>query len=297
MVPPDAHLSLRQQNTIAQPAAVRGFGYWSGRDVCVEFAPAEPDTGLVFIRRDLDRPCRIGARVQNRIDMPRRTCLEENGVRVEMVEHVMAALAGLQIDNCEITVDAPEMPGCDGSSQAYVVALLSAGLVSQAATRAQLVIRETICVGDRNAWVEARPARQPGLSLRCRIDYGRNSAIGEQAFTVAVSPPTFRRELADSRTFLLKPEAEWLRAQGLGHRTSYRDLLVFDDQGPIDNTLRYDDECARHKTLDLVGDLALAGCDLVGEIVADRSGHRLNAELVKTLLANSSVSHPVRQCA
>jgi UDP-3-O-acyl-N-acetylglucosamine deacetylase len=135
------------------------------------------------------------------------------------------------------------------------------------------------------------------LNLRCRIDYGPHSAIGEQAFEVSVTPQSFRRELADSRTFLLKQEAEWLRSQGLGRRASYRDLLVFDDDGPIDNSLRYENECVRHKTLDLVGDLALAGCDLVGEIVADCSGHRLNAELVKALTAQNQAGRSVRKCA
>ena len=297
MVVPNSCLSLRRQNTLAQPARVRGVGYWSGSDVCVEFFPAEPDSGIVFIRRDLGRLARVGAPWHNRIEMPRRTSLEENGVRVEMVEHVMAALAGLQVDNCEVAVDAPEMPGCDGSSQAYVDALLSAGVVAQDSLRRQLVISQVTRVGDRSAWVEARPRPGTGLNLRCRIDYGPRSAIGEQVFDVVVTPEAFRCELADSRTFLLKEEADWLRSQGLGRRTSYRDLLVFDDHGPIENTLRYDDECVRHKTLDLVGDLALAGCDLVGEVIADCSGHRLNAELAKSLLVQEQLAHCVRKCA
>jgi UDP-3-O-acyl-N-acetylglucosamine deacetylase len=214
-----------------------------------------------------------------------------------MVEHVMAALAGLQVDNCEVAVDAAEMPGCDGSSQAYVDAILAAGIVSQDAVRQTFIVSEVTRVGDRNAWVEARPRVEPELKLRCRIDYGPSSAIGEQAFELVLTPPSFRGELADSRTFLLKKEAEWLRSQGMGSRTSYRDLLVFDDHGPIENTLRYENECVRHKTLDLAGDLALAGCDLVGEIVADCSGHRLNAELVKSLLAQGQMAHGIRQCA
>jgi UDP-3-O-acyl-N-acetylglucosamine deacetylase len=177
------------------------------------------------------------------------------------------------------------MPGCDGSSRAYTHALLAAGVVSQGWPRKQLVIDEVSRVGDDRTWVEARPGHDGGMSIRCRIDYGSATAIGEQSLALRVTPQTYLRELADSRTFLLKHEADSLRSQGLGERTGYSDLLVFDEHGPIQNTLRYPDECVRHKALDVVGDLALAGCDLVGLIVANCSGHLLNAELVTTLLA------------
>ncbi len=116
--------SFRYQNTIAEPVSVEGFGYWSGLDVRVEFRPAEPHTGIVFVRTDLPRLCRIPAQVTNRIEIPRRTSLRAHGFTVEMVEHVMASLAGLQIDNCEIWVNRAEMPGCDGSSRPFVDALL-----------------------------------------------------------------------------------------------------------------------------------------------------------------------------
>jgi UDP-3-O-acyl-N-acetylglucosamine deacetylase len=106
---------------------------------------------------------------------------------------------------------------------------------------------------------------------------------------LAVTPSSFERELATARTFILQEEADWLRSRGLGGRVSPRDLLVFGPEGPVDNTLRFEDECVRHKALDLVGDMALAGCDIIGTIVAHRSGHRLNAELVKALIAESVI--------
>lgn len=290
MVATSSDCNAREQRTIAKSVIVRGFGYWSGNDVCVEFCPAEPDTGIVFVRTDGAWPCRIYSRVENRVDVPRRTNLYQDGASVEMVEHVLAALAGLQIDNCEVRVDAPEMPGCDGSSRAYVNEILAAGIVSQGVPRQLLVITDVDRVGNERAWVEARPIPTGGQHLTCRIDYGRNSAIGEQFVDLAVTPQSFQRELADCRTFILKEEAEKLRAQGLGGRASYRDLLVFDEHGPIQNILRYENECARHKALDLVGDLALAGCDLVGMFVANCSGHRLNAALVRTLLEKYAVA-------
>src|SRR5262249_49371781 len=161
--------------------------------------------------------------------------LRANGQSVEMVEHIMAALAGMQIDNCEVHVNAPEMPGCDGSSLPFVEALDSAEPVFQPAPRAQLRVREVTRLGTDDCSTEAQPATTPGLSIKFRIDYGRDNAIGRQTFTIAVTPQTFRRELAPARTFMLKEEADWLQSQGLGTRATSRDLLVFDNEGPIEN--------------------------------------------------------------
>ena len=249
----------------------------------VELRPADPDTGVVFVRGDLSPQVRIPANVAHRVEVPRRTVLSHGGGSVEMVEHILAALAGLRIDNCEVWTDSAELPGLDGSSQAIVEAVQKAGAVEQPAIRAQLIVEDVTRVGDEHSWVEAHPSKIDGFSLKVRIDYGRGS-IGRQSVHFVITPGSFTRELAPARTFLTKAEAEWLQKQGLGKRASTSDLLVFDEEGPIDNTLRYEDECARHKALDLVGDLALSGCDLVGHFVAYCSGHRLNADLVRVLL-------------
>ena len=276
--------TLRKQRTLSTTATIEGFGYWSGRDVRVEFRPAEPNTGIVFVRRDMARPARIKAVVAHRIETPRRTTLSAGGGSVEMVEHILAALAGLHIDNCEVWVNEPEMPGCDGSSEPFAVVFEAAGIVEQDELRRQLVVRTNVRLGDSESWVEARPAPAGGMSIRFCLEYAQTAAIGQQTFEMAVTPEVFRRELAPARTFMLAEEAEWLQARGLGRRATHKHLLVFGEDGPIDNKLRYADECVRHKTLDLVGDLALAGCDLVGHFTAHRSGHRLNAELVRALV-------------
>lgn len=289
--------TMRNQRTIAEPVSVAGFGYWSGQDVTVEFRPAAPDSGICFIRRDLQPAVTIAAVAKNRIEVPRRTTLSSSGAAVEMVEHVMAALAGLEIHNCEVWVDRPEMPGLDGSSLAFVEALDSAGIVDQQVKRPVLRIREVTRVGDDACWIEARPSRHNRLTLKYRLDYGNDNAIGRQTLELPVTQESFRRELAASRTFMFKHEADWLRSQGIGQRATPADLLVFDDLGPIDNTLRFEDECVRHKMLDLVGDLALAGCDLVGNITAHRTGHRLNAELVRVLLAEGQLEVGRRRTA
>lgn len=283
----DAHQSMetaRKQRTIGRPAAVAGFGYWSGRDVRLEFRPADPSAGIVFVRRDLEGCPRIPAGIRYRVEIARRSTLQCDGAGVEMVEHALAALAGLSIDNCEIRLDAAELPGLDGSAQPFVEVLDAAGIVEQNAWRPRRVVRETIRLGDERSWIEARPLTSPAPVLSYELDYGPQSPIGRQALHVVLTPQSFRAELAASRTFLLKSEADALRAQGIGRRATARDLLVFGDDGPIDNRQRFPDECVRHKLADMVGDLALAGCDLVGQFHACRSGHRLNAELVRALV-------------
>jgi UDP-3-O-acyl-N-acetylglucosamine deacetylase len=133
--------------------------------------------------------------------------------------------------------------------------------------------------------------------VKYRLDYKECAAIGRQTYEGIVDPETFQRDLAPARTFMLKPEAEWLRSKGLGMRVGPSDVLVFDGNGPIENQLRFRDECVRHKTLDLVGDLALSGCDIVAQVVAYRSGHRLNAELVRILLTEGSILESTRKTA
>lgn len=279
----------RFQRTLAKSAVVEGTGYWSGRDVRVELHPAVVDAGVVFVRTDLARPARIPAQVCYRIETPRRTVLKHGGQCVEMVEHVMAALAGLQIDNCEVRVNQAELPGCDGSSLAFVEAIDAVGVVKQPAERTQLVVREVTRVGDDHAWIEASPAQYAGFSFKYHLDYGQDNAIGRQTLSLDVTPDVFRSELAGSRTFLLKSEADWLRSQGLASKATAKDLLIFDEDGPIDNELRFPDECVRHKALDLIGDLALGACDFIGHFVAHKTGHRLNAELLRVLLKEGQV--------
>ncbi len=289
--------ATRNQRTIATPVSIAGVGYWSGQDVRVEFRPAPANAGIVFVRADLSGCPRIPATIDYRVETPRRTSLRRGDASVEMVEHIMAALAGLQIDNCELWVDQPEMPGCDGSSLPFVEALQPAGIVEQLAPRQQRVIRRVIRLGDEKSWIEARPCCSNKVVLRYELDYGSGNPIGRQSLEVSLSPRHFHMNLAPSRTFMLEAEAAALQAQGLGQRATCKDLLVFGARGPIDNQLRFPDECVRHKMVDLVGDLALTGCDLVGRIIAFRSGHRLNAELVRAIVGQGAEMEPLRRCA
>lgn len=284
-------MRMRSQRTIRRPAAVSGCGYWSGRTNRVEFHPAPAGTGVVFVRADLDPPVRIPASIESRVEASSRTNLSASGAQVHMVEHVLSALAGLEIDCCVVRVHGEEMPGLDGSSQPFVEALDGAGVEHLAAPLEPLVVADILRVGDESAWIEASPPVFPGLSIEYDLDYGPGP-IGRQRLAMRLTPDSYRRELAAARTFISAADAEELRAAGLGLAVAPRDLLVFGPAGPIDNPLRWADECVRHKMLDVVGDLALAGRPIHGHVRAHRSGHRLNAALVAALLGRCRMRIP-----
>lgn len=264
--------------------------------------PAPEDAGITFVRGDVQLSPAIPASVEHRIESPRRTVLTKDGVNVEMTEHVMAALAGLRVDNCEVCVSGPELPGLDGSSLAYVEAIQAVGVQAQSSLRPRLIVTENTRINDDDGgWIEARPLGKRdrlGMHVQYRLDYGINHIIGRQTYRTLVTPDKFVAEIAPARTYLLKEEAEWMRQQGLGTRVTYQDLLVFaDPEGVLENELRFEEECVRHKILDVIGDLALSGFDLIGNFVAYRSGHRLNAMLVKALLTEGQIIEAPRTMA
>ena len=274
----------RQQRTLAREASVHGVGFLTGADVHVRFLPAGPNAGVSFVRTDLPGRPRIAADIRHVAPRQRRTVLETPQATVELVEHVLAALSGLRIDNCVIELDASEMPGCDGSSGPFVQALLGAGIVEQMAMRPVFVVDRTYSVAEDDATLAIHPSGSGEFEVSYSLDYGRGSPIGRQSFSVVITPESFRDELATARTFLLAEEVSLLRTQGIGARTGPRDLLIFGPDGPIDNALRFPEEPARHKMLDIVGDLSLFGCDVCGHVVGHKSGHRLNAALVRQLV-------------
>lgn len=284
-----------QQCTLASQATVTGVGFIWGSEVTIRFLPAEPNSGVAFVRTDLPGRPRVPASVGWVAKRQRRTTLETPEAKVEMVEHVLAAVAGLGIANCTIEIDAPETPGCDGSSAPFVKALQKAGIVEQPVQRPVFVVDCPYWVEERDAYLVILPSNNWDLAVGYNLDYGNAGPIGRQSLFVHIEPDSFSSELAPARTFLLKQEAHALRAQGLGCRTSARDLLVFDKDGPIDNHLRFADEPVRHKILDIVGDLSLAGYKLVGNVLAYKSGHRLNVELARRLAESAARRH--RQAA
>ncbi len=275
---------MKAQQTIQRPAEVRGRGLFTGEEVSLRFRPAPPDTGVYFLRADAPKPTRIRAHVANVTKRSRRTSLKNGTLAVETVEHCLAALHGLGIDNVEIEMNGAELPGGDGSSRCFVEALASAGVVPQDVPTRPLVIRETLRVAEADAELIAVPTDGERLDILYDLDYGTDSPIPRQLLPVTLSAECFADQIAPARTFLLEEEARQFQAAGLGRHLTYSDVLVIGPNGAIENDLRFPDECVRHKVLDLIGDLYLAGRPLYGKIIARKSGHALNHQLVRKLL-------------
>lgn len=278
---------FRLQNTIDKSIFVQGFGFWTGEDVTIEFRPSRPNSGIRFVRADLAGHPRIPALVQYRDEKPRQTSLVKNEARVDMVEHVLAAVCALKIDNCEIWTDRPEMPGFDGSSIVFVSALERAKVVSQPAIRPMRLVTRAFRIGSDNNWIDVLPSRNGQNTYRYSLIVDSNYPIDNQECSFDFSTEVFRREIADSRTFITKHEAEYLLSRGLCRRVSPSDVLVLDVGGPVDNRFRYENECARHKVLDMIGDFSLIDCDWIGTFESYRGSHSLNAECVRVLLENT----------
>jgi UDP-3-O-acyl N-acetylglucosamine deacetylase len=291
-------LGYRFQRTIACAVDVEGVGILSGSNVRVGFRPAPPSTGIVFDRIDLPKSVQIPARLDQVSGTQRRTTLGRPPAQVNLVEHILAALAGLRIDNCLIEINAADPPGLDGSSKGYVEALLRAGTVLQPARRAIWTVDRPVVVAQSGATLTFHPESTEELRASYILFYGWDSPIDWQIHTHTLVPETFASELAPCRTFILESEVTELRRQGLGRGMTNSDLLVFGSSGPIENRLHFANEPARHKILDIVGDLSLLGHDIRGHLVGYRSGHTLNIELARTLYRQiSTVSDPQPQAA
>ncbi|QDV71404.1 UDP-3-O-[3-hydroxymyristoyl] N-acetylglucosamine deacetylase [Rosistilla carotiformis] len=274
----------RVEHTIEAACQVTGRGYWSGQQVTVRFLPADPGSGIRFVRTDLPGNPSVPGLVGFRQSMSLRTVLSsDGGAVVSMVEHLMAALAALQIDNCEIQVDAEEMPGMDGSAAAFVDALNSTARVEQSTTIRPYRVDRLLRIGSASNWIEASPSDSDRFEVEYRLDYGDDCPIRPQTAAFQVTPESFAKELAPARTFVTADQAKQLRASGVAGHVTNQDLLIFDDHGLVENSLHFENECARHKAMDLVGDLALAGFPLIGRFVSHRGGHELNASMATQL--------------
>jgi UDP-3-O-[3-hydroxymyristoyl] N-acetylglucosamine deacetylase len=275
-------------------AHVSGRGYWSGRPITLTFLPGVPNSGIVFRRVDLPGRPEIQSIASNRRDTSLRTTLVTDTCQVEMVEHVAAALYAMDIDNCIVECDAPEMPGMDGSSLAFAIALEIAGTRKQPATALEIELKLPLRVGNESQWIMAIPSSDPGLTIQYQLDYGPNNPIPASTTTYTLDRETFVQSIAPARTFLSESEARGLQAQGVASHVTYRDLVVFGPNGPIDNSPRFDDECSRHKLLDLIGDLSLCGLRVQGKIIAHRSGHILNGTLAEAVQELKKSQVPMR---
>lgn len=279
--------TFRLQNTLAQTASVEGFGFWTGEDVHLKFHPASANTGIVFVRDDLPGSPRIPALIEYREEKPRQTSLVNGTARVDMIEHLLAAVKALKIDNCEIHLDRPEIPGFDGSSNTFFQVLLNAGITALPAVRKVRLVARAFQVVHEQQRITVSPSWQGANSYKYSLIPGSGYSIDEQEYSFDFSTESFCNEIAPCRTFLSKQEADALLEQGLCHRVTPKDVIVLGEDGPIDNAFRFENECARHKILDMVGDFSLCDCDWVGVFESQRGGHSTNAECMRQLIENT----------
>jgi len=278
---------FRLQNTIAEPVSIAGFGFWTGEDAKVEFRPAKPHNGIVFVRTDLEGSPRIPALVSFREEKPRQTSLSSGNARVDMTEHLLSALKALQIDNCEIRINKPEVPGLDGSAMPFFRALKSAGIVPQPAIRLIRLVTRAFRVGNAKQYINVLPSRSGDNRYVFSLIPDENYPLKPEQFAFDLSTDAYEKEICASRTFLAKYEADYLLQQGLCKRVTPQNVLVLTPDGPLENAYRFENECSRHKVLDMVGDFSLCNCDWVGTFESSRGGHALNAECVKQLMENT----------
>ena len=278
--------AIPMQHTVSKPVTVSGKGLLTGADVDIIIEPANANEGIVFERVDLDEPVRIEALIGNAIfDRARRTAIGNGDATIETVEHLMSSFYGLGIDNALVRVDGPEIPGGDGSAKPFIDGLVRAGTTEQDEPRKILKLKQPIYLQDGDAMIAAFPSDTPGLQVVYDLDYGSSSdRIARQIFSWNSTNGSYLEEVAPARTFSLQEEAQALQAKGMCTHLSPADVLVIGECGPIDNTYRFENEPVRHKILDIIGDLYLAGMPIQARIVASRSGHSLNRQLCQAIV-------------
>lgn len=282
---PGNRTGLRQK-TLKRPIPCRGIGLHSGAAVEMTLHPVGADRGIRFHRTDVtDRDPWIAARWDQVVDTRLCTVIgNEAGVTVGTIEHLMAALAGCEIDNAVIEIDAAEVPVMDGSSEPFVFLIECAGTVELNAPRRAIQVRKPVTVGDSRRGLTLSPA--DAFSVDFEIDFA-SPVVSHSTLDVRLVNGTFKREIAKARTFGFLEDAERLRAMGLALGGSLENTVVIDgDRVLNEEGLRFDDEFVRHKVLDCVGDLYLAGAPILGRVTATRSGHHTNNEALRALFAD-----------
>lgn len=271
---------VEYQQTIQKPVELSGIGLHTGQKVDVRFKPAPENQGIEFVRVDLDGQPRVKAHMSNLIERPRRTSIGIQDVEIHTIEHVLAALVGLSIDNINIELNAEELPGLDGSALPFLEILKKAGNKKQNALRNYFQPKEPLYMEDGDSSVMILPAND------FRVSYTMNyphPLLKSQYASFEFDARVFEEEIAPSRTFCLQQEAEDLTRQGLGKGANYENTVVVGEDGIVNNVLRFEDEFVRHKICDLIGDLYLLGHPVKGHVIGIKSGHPLNIKLLQKI--------------
>ena len=275
-----------RQRTLRNSIKASGVGLHTGDKVLLTLCPAPVDTGIVFRRTDLNPVAEIPARADLVGETTLSTCLIHGDARVSTIEHLLSAMAGLGVDNAYVDVTAPEIPIMDGSAAPFVFLLQSAGIVEQHAAKKFIRVRKEVTVTDGDKTASFLPLE--GFKISFAIDFD-HPVFKHRAATTEIdfSTTSFVREVSRARTFGFVEEIEYLRSKGLARGGSMDNAVVIDDYKVLNHGgLRYDDEFVKHKVLDAIGDLYLLGYSLIGEYRAFKSGHALNNQALRTLIAN-----------
>lgn len=274
-----------KQRTIKKAVVIKGTGLQTGRSVILNLTPSGANSGINFIRTDLvNKPLlniqSLSQAAGGPLNLERRTVLGSGPIQIQTTEHLLSALSGLGIDNIAAELDGEELPGLDGSAIGFVEAIKKAGISEQDAPKRMLKIDTPVWVEGVDNFIAAFPADVFRVSYT--MSY-KSPALGTHFFDSEIDEKTFEKAIAPARTFCIKEEALILLTLGLGKGASYENTLVMGHNGPVKNRLRFSDEPVRHKVLDLIGDLYILGMPIIGHVVAIKSGHKLNMELVKRL--------------
>ena len=273
------------QKTVAQPLSFSGIGLHSGRRVEATLYPASANQGVSFVRADLPGRPQIQAHYSRVVDSTRATSLGENGTTLATVEHLLAALGGLGVDNARVEVHGPELPIMDGSAAPFTRMIAEAGLRSLAWPRSFLMVRETVELRQGDQWMRVRPG-MPRITYT--IDF-EHPLIRRQRYTVPLRSENFMSEIAPARTFGFLKEVQFLQKRGLARGGSLDNAVVLDEGGVLNpGGLRFPEECVRHKILDAMGDLALLGLPLLGHLEVGKGSHELHLSFLQLLMSRES---------
>lgn len=279
---------MLKQRTLKQIARTVGIGLHSGTKVELQLRPAAPNTGIVFRRTDLEPPVEIPAAATAVGDTRMATTLDAGGVKIATIEHLMSALCGLGIDNCYVDVDAPEIPIMDGSAASFVFLLQAAGIVEQEAPKRFVRVKKPVEIREGDKWARLEPHMGYKLAFSIAFNHPAIDAT-EQFVEVDFSRHHFVKDVARARTFGFVNDVETLRSMGLAQGGTLDNAIVMDEYRVLNaDGLRADDEFAKHKILDAMGDLYVLGHPLLASYVAHKSGHALNNVLLRALLADES---------
>jgi len=275
---------MRPQHTFAKSAFLSGIGLHSGSLGSIAIHPAPVNTGIIFVKQLGDRIASCPATIQYLGQTDHCTTLQAGDFQIQTVEHVLAALAGLEIDNAYVELQGHEIPAADGSAAPFVEMIENGGILPQGEPRSYIKIVQPIQVEDGQRSIAVLPSALPRISYF--IDFP-HPLIQQQDYKHSCTPQEFQRHIAAARTFAFRQEVEFLWSRGLGLGGSLNNTVVFSESGLVnEDELRFQNECVRHKVLDLIGDLSLIGFPIIGHFQAKRAGHLLHTQLVQAILDN-----------